>query len=316
MPRAWHNPPTPPPVEAAVGKVTRLQAVRYARAGSLQEAVRLLADGGETARVLAGGTDVIVQARERRRDIRLFVDIKHIPEMMAIGPGEDGGLSIGAAVPLYKVYGNSDVQRRYPALVQSSRVIGGTAIQGRASLGGNLANASPAADSIPAMIALGAVARTAGPEGGRAIPVAAFCAGPGRSILQPGEVLVSIDLPAPASRGGSAWERFIPRNEMDIAVVNAAAYVALNGDVIEDARLAIGAVAPTPLALDEAARALIGRRLDDETIDAAARAASEAARPISDMRGSEQQRRRLTGVLMGRVLRRAAARARGEETAE
>jgi len=293
-----------------------MQAVRYTRASSIEEAVQLLADGGETARILAGGTDVIVQARERRRDIRLFVDIKHIPETMALGAAENGGLSVGAAVPLFKVYGDPDIRRRYPALVQASRVIGGTAIQGRASLGGNLANASPAADSIPAMIALGAMARTAGPEGGRTIPAAEFCAGPGRNVLQPGEVLVSIDLPSPAERSGSAWERFIPRNEMDIAVVNAAAYVAMNGDVVEDARLAIGAVAPTPLALDAAASELIGRRLDDEAIDAAARAASEAARPISDMRGTEQQRRRLAGVLIGRVLRRAAARARGEETSE
>ena len=136
------------------------------------------------------------------------------------------------------------------------------------------------------------------------------------ALQQPGEVLVSIDFPTPAARSGSAWERFIPRNEMDIAVVNAAAYVALDGDVVEDARLALGAVAPTPLALDDAARTLIGRRLDDETIEAAAQAASEAARPISDMRGTEQQRRRLAGVLMGRVLRRAAARARGEESSE
>jgi carbon-monoxide dehydrogenase medium subunit len=293
-----------------------MQAVRYARAASLEEAVQLLGDGGETARVLAGGTDVIVQARERRRDIRLFVDVKHIPETMALSPGEDGGLRIGAAMPLYQVYGDPDVRRRYPALVEASRVIGGTAIKGRASLGGNLANASPAADSIPAMIALGAVARTVGPNDGRAIPVADFCTAPGRSVLQPGELLVSIDFPAPATHSGSAWERFIPRNEMDIAVVNAAAYVELSGDVVQDARLAIGAVAPTPLALIDAARALIGRRLDEDTIKAASQAASEAARPISDMRGTEQQRRRLAGVLMGRVLRRAAARARGEEAAE
>ncbi len=289
-----------------------MQALKYARAASVDDAIRLLRDGGETARVLAGGTDVIVQARERRREIHLLVDIKRLAEVSALAVG-DAGLEIGAAVPLYRVYGDADVRRRYPALVEAAHVIGGTAIQGRATLGGNLANASPAADSIPAMIALGGGARVAGPGGAREIPVAEFCTAPGRSVLQPAEFIVSLRFPAPAPRSGSAWERFIPRNEMDIAVVNAAAYVALDGDVVAEARLALGAVAPTPLALTDVAAALVGRPLDEAAIENAATAAAAAARPISDMRGTEAQRRRLTGVLVGRVLRKAAARARGEE---
>ena len=276
----------------------------------------MLREGGEGARILAGGTDVIVQARERRRDIDVLVDIKHIPQVGTLSFSAAGGLEVGAGVPLYRVYADPDVRKHYPALVASARVIGGTAIQGRATLGGNLANASPAADSIPAMIVLGGVARTAGPNGTRDIPVAAFCTGPGRNVLEPGEFIVSLHFPTPAARSGSAWERFIPRNEMDIAVVNAAAYVALEGDVVTEARLALGAVAPTPLALEDAARALVGSRLDDAAIDGAARDAIAAARPISDMRGTEGQRRHLVGVLIGRVIRKAAARARGEEVAE
>ncbi len=289
-----------------------MQALKYARASSVADAVQLLRDGGETARVLAGGTDVIVQARERRRDVRLLIDVKRIPELTALAIGPDG-LDVGAATPLYEVYGNAEVRRQYPALVEAARSIGGTAVQGRASLGGNLANASPAADSIPAMIVLGGVARIAGPNGPREVAVAEFCTGPGRSVLEAGEFLVSLHFPAPPSGSGAAWERFIPRNEMDIAVVNAAAYLAFEGNAVTEARLALGAVAPTPLTLTDVAAGLVGHPLDDAAIEQASAAASAAARPISDMRGSESQRRRLAGVLTGRVLRKAAARARGEE---
>ncbi len=290
-----------------------MQAVRYARATSVDEAVQMLREGGEVARVLAGGTDVIVLARERRRDVDLFVDIKHIPDVMGITFDAADGLTVGAATPLYQVYGNADVQQHYPALVEASHVIGGTAIQGRASLGGNLANSSPAADGIPAMMVLDGVARIAGPDGRREVPVAEFCTAPGRNVLQPGEFIVTLHFPAPAAGSGSAWERFIPRNEMDIAVVNAAANLTLDGDVVQDARLALGAAAPTPLLLTEAAQALVGRRLDDATVEAAADAAKAAANPITDMRGSIEQRRHLAGVLTARVIRKAAARARGEE---
>jgi carbon-monoxide dehydrogenase medium subunit len=166
------------------------------------------------------------------------------------------------------------------------------------------------------MMVLDGVARVAGPNGPRDVAVAQFCTGPGRSVLEPGEFIVSLHFPPPAAGSGAAWERFIPRNEMDIAVVNAAAYVRLEGDTVADVRLALGAVAPTPLALTEVAARLVGRRLDDAAIAEAAAGASAAARPISDMRGTEGQRRRLAGVLTGRVLRKAAARARGEEVTE
>ncbi|MEX2031314.1 MAG: FAD binding domain-containing protein, partial [Dehalococcoidia bacterium] len=169
---------------------------------------------------------------------------------------------------------------------------------------------------IPAMIALGGVARLAGPNGPREVPVAEFCTAPGRNVLQPGEFIVTLHFPAPPAHSGSAWERFIPRNEMDIAVVNAGAYLVLDGDVVTEARLALGAAAPTPLTLTAAQEALIGRRLDDTTIDAAAKAASDAAQPISDMRGSVKQRKHLAGILTARVIRKAAARARGEEVTE
>ena len=290
-----------------------MQAVKYARATSVDEAVQMLRDGGDVARVLAGGTDVIVLARERRRDIDLFVDIKHIPDLIGIDYQAGQGLTLGAATPLYEVYNHPDVKAHYPALVEASHVIGGTAIQGRASLGGNLANSSPAADGIPAMIALGGTAHIAGPNGRRDVPIAEFCTAPGRNVLETGEFIVSLSFPDPAANSGSAWERFIPRNEMDIAVTNAGVYLALDGDTVADARVAIGAVAPTPLLVPAAAEALIGNPLTDETIEAAAEAARQAANPITDMRGTADQRRHLAGVLVKRVLNKAAARARGDE---
>ena len=288
-----------------------MQDVRYAKASSVDDAIELLNKGGAAARVLAGGTDIIVQARERRREVNLFVDIKAIPETMEITYDPDGGLTIGAATPAYLIYNNEDVKRLYPALVEASTVIGGIAIQGRASLGGNLCNSGPAADSVPAMIVLQGTANIAGPNGRRSVAIEDFNTGPGRNVLEQGEFVVSLHFPSPAPNSGAAWERFIPRNEMDIAVVNAGSYVRFEGDSVRDARIAIGAVAPTCLLVSEAAQALIGKPLTDETIAAAGAAAREAAKPIEDMRGTIKQRKHLSDVLVQRTLRVAAQRARG-----
>jgi carbon-monoxide dehydrogenase medium subunit len=288
-----------------------MQDVRYAKAASVEDAIDLLNKGGTTARVLAGGTDIIVQARERRREVKLFVDIKNIPETQGITWDATAGLTIGAATPAYRIYNNEDVKRHYPALVQAASVIGGVAIQGRASLGGNLCNSGPAADSVPAMIALQGVATIAGPNGRRTVPIEDFNTAPGRNVLEAGEFVVSLHFPAPAPNSGAAWERFIPRNEMDIAVVNAGTYIRLEGDTVTEARVAIGAVAPTCIMVPAATEALIGKPLTDETIAAAGAAAKEAAKPIEDMRGTIKQRKHLSDVLVQRTLRLAAQRARG-----
>ena len=286
-----------------------MQALRYARASSVDEAVEMLRDGGPTARVLAGGTDVIVQARERRRTIDLFVDVKHIGELMTL-LYDAAGLTIGAATPLYRVYNDPDVLKHYPAIAESAHVIGGTAIQGRASLGGNLANSGPAADSVPAMMVNHGTATLAGPGGRREVPIIGFCTGPGQNILQPGEFIVSLHFPPPVAGAGQAWERFIPRNEMDIAVCNAGTYLVLDGDVVTDARIVIGAVGPTAIVVDAAAQALIGKPLTEDTIKAGGEASKAASRPIDDMRGSIKQRQHLSAVLTERTIRRAAERAR------
>ena len=287
-----------------------VQAVKYARAGSVEEAVDLLLEGGEGARPLAGGTDVIVQARERTRDIDLFVDIKHIPELIEIEYSDDAGLTIGAATPCYQLYGDATIRDRYPALVDSTSLIGGTAIQGRASLGGNLCNSSPAADGIPSLIVLEAQVEIAGPNGRRSVAVEDFCTAPGRNVLDAGEFVVKLSFPVPTEGSGARFLRFIPRNEMDIAVANAATQVRLDGDgSVSWARVSLGAVAPTPLLVSEAADALVGQPLSEESIAAAAAAARDAANPITDMRGSISQRVHLSGVLAERTIRQAAERA-------
>ena len=264
------------------------------------------------ARPLAGGTDVIVLARVRRQKIDLLVDIKHIPELMAIEWDAGSGLTIGAATPCYQIYGNVDVQQYYPAIIDCASLIGGTGIQGRASFGGNLCNSSPSADTIPTQIVLEATANIIGPGGERSVPVEDFCTGPGENVLQQGEFLVSLSFPAPEPNSGARFLRFIPRNEMDIAVCNAASALKMDGDNVRWARVSLGAVAPIPLLVQEAADALVGQPLTDATIDAAAAASREAARPIDDMRGSIRQRKHLSAVLTKRTLEQAAARARGE----
>jgi CO/xanthine dehydrogenase FAD-binding subunit len=291
-----------------------LQAFDYVAAQTVNEAVSLLADKGDRARVLAGGTDLIVQVREGRRSLDLIVDVKKIPDVNVLTYNPQSGLQLGAAVPCYRIYGDATIAQAYPGLIDAFSLVGGTQIQGRASVGGNLCNSSPAADTIPALIVHQAVCVIAGPNGQRDVAVEDFCTGPGQNVLAPGEFLVSFRIPAPAANFGAKYQRFIPRNEMDIAVVGAASAVVLSDDksTVTAARIALGAVAPTPLLVPEAAAALIGKPVSDDAIHAAAEAAKAAARPISDMRGTIAQRKHLAGVLTQRTLQGAIARAKGE----
>lgn len=262
--------------------------------------------------MLAGGTDLIVQIREHIRDVDVVVDGKRISDLMELSYSPEGGLTLGAAVPCAVVYNHPDVVRNYPGLVDAATIIGGTAIQGRASIGGNLCNSGPAADSIPALIAHSAVARIAGPSGLRTVPVEEFCTAPGVNVLQEGELLVSLHLPAPAANSGGRYLRFIPRNEMDIAEVGAGAFVVLDvsGERFVSARVALGAVAPRPLFVPEIGAALAGQPVGEESLAAAAAAARNAAVPINDQRGTIEHRKHLAGVLTRRALQGAIDRAR------
>lgn len=284
----------------------------YQSPTSVAEAVTLLADSGDRARLLAGGTDLLVQMRRGLHDIDLVVDAKKIPELNRITCDPVDGLTVGAAVSCARLCTDPDAMALYPGLIDAASIIGGAAIQGRATLGGNLCNAAPSGDSIPAMIVLGATCTIAGPQGTRTMPVAVFCTAPGQNALARGEMLVSIHLPPPRPNAGAAYLRFTPRHEMDIAVAGAGAWVALNQSKIADARIALSAVAPTPLLVDAAGAALIGRAPSEDALADAARLAQGAARPITDMRGTAAQRSHLVGVLVVRALRRAVARAKGE----
>ena len=288
-----------------------MQAIEYAAPRSIAEAISLL-QRGATSRPLAGGTDIIVMAREYRRDVSMMVDVKQIPEAMELSYSPDSGLHLGAAVPCYRIYEDQTVARAYPALIDSASLIGGIQIQSRASIGGNLCNSSPAADSIPTLIALGAICHIAGPNGERTVPAEQFCTAPGRNVLEPGEILIWLELPPPPPRSGARFLRFIPRNEMDIAVVTPCVALSLteSRDRIASARVAIGAVAPTPLLATEAGTALAGAALTPEAWEPALEAVRAACRPITDMRGSIAQRRHLAGVLARRAIEAAVTRAR------
>ena len=285
----------------------------YRAPSNIDEAVALLAEHGDRAKLLAGGTDIIVQLREGLRDADLVIDVKKIPELMEIKWGDDGALELGASVPCHVLYGDEKIINSYPALTDSAKIIGGWQIQGRASIGGNLCNSSPAADSIPALIVEAAACRIAGPGGERTIPARDFCTGPGTNRLEEGEILVSLALPPPGKSAGSRYMRFIPRNEMDIAVVGAGAWLRLDegGESVEEARLGLAAVAPTPVSADDAATWLQGKPATEESFAEAGDIARKAASPISDMRGPANYRTHLVGVLVKRALAGAAGRARG-----
>lgn len=298
-----------------VKEVVRLEAIEYTTPKTIGEAVAVMAEKGDRARALAGGTDLLVQLRGGRRSADLVVDVKDIPELNQVTYSAADGLTIGAATPCYRIYQSPEVAAHYPGLVDAASLIGSIQIQGRASLGGNLCNAAPSADAIPPMIAMGGVANIAGPNGNRQLAVEDFCTGPGRNVLEPGEILVSINIPTPAANSGANYLRFIPRNEMDIAVAGVGSAVVLDasGQNFVSARIALASVAPTPVFCREASASLAGKPVSEESIEAAAQLAMADAKPINDMRGTIRQRVHLVGVLTRRTLNTAVKRARGEE---
>jgi carbon-monoxide dehydrogenase medium subunit len=248
--------------------------------------------------------------RVGRRQPDWVIDVKDVPELNELRLDAQSGLTLGAAVPCHAIYGNTEVIRAYPALNDVASMIGGTQIQGRASIGGNLCNAAPSADAIPALIAMGVKCRIVGSGGDREVAVEDFCTAPGQNVLQPGELLVSLQFPPPAANSGAHYLRFIPRNEMDIAVAGAGASVVLQNGNFQSARIALASVAPTPLFVKEAGDALSGQPVTDESIQKAAMIAKEAARPITDMRGTIAYRKHLCEVLTRRALNVAVERAR------
>src|SRR6201992_911392 len=275
--------------------------IRYVAPRTLDEAIGAFAAAGSAARIMAGGTDLLVQMRSGLVRPGLIVDIKNIAEMTAIEETADGGFVIGAAVSGAVLAEHPRFGRRLPGVLEAINLIGSKQVQGRASPGGNLCNGSPAGDSVPAMIAAGAVATLRGPNGRREMPVEQVPAGPGRTNLKPGEILVSFALPPRPSGSSDAYLRMIPRTEMDIAVVGLGVSLTMKNGVCISARVGLGAVAPTVLLVEPGGDALIGSRLDEAAVAKAASACSAACRPIDDKRGTIVYRTKVAGVLLRRT---------------
>jgi CO/xanthine dehydrogenase FAD-binding subunit len=285
--------------------------MRYEAPETVQSAAALLAEATGEARVLAGGTDLLVQMRSDIVDPALIVDIKRIPETRIVTEDPGGGWRIGAAVTGAELQEHPRLKQVWPGVVEAANLIGSTQVQGRATLGGNLCNGSPAADSVPALIAAGAVATLAGPKGRRDLPVEDVLLGPRKLALTKGEFVVSFLLPRRPPRSSDAYLRFIPRTEMDIAVVGAGVSLTVDGTgTITDARVSLGAVAPRVLSVHEAAGAIIGSRLEQAAQDRLEAAARAACAPIDDKRGTVEFRIQVAGVLARRAALIALDRAR------
>ena len=283
--------------------------MRYERPQSIEDAVGLLAGSAGTAAILAGGSDLLVRMKGGFIEPDLIVDIKAINGMDEIRETAEG-FSIGAAVPCAQMGESAALKREWPGVVEAANLIGSKQVQGRCTIVGNLCNASPAADSVPALVAASARALVVGPGSRRTIAVETVATGPGRTSLAKGEIIEAILLDRPRPHSGDAYLRFIPRTEMDIAVVSAGVSLTLDEEgVVQSARIALGAAAPTVLLVDEAAQALISTKVDAAALERLANACSAACRPIDDKRGTVEFRRKVAGVLAKRVATTAYARA-------
>jgi len=283
--------------------------MRYESPDTIEAAAKLLASESD-ARVLAGGTDLLVQIRAEVLNPALVVDIKRIAETRTI-KDEDGGFRIGAAVTGAELKEHAALRKAWPGLLEGANLIGSTQVQGRASLGGNLCNGSPAADSVPGMIAAGAVASIVGPNGRRELPVEEIMLAPRKLALQKGEIIASFKLPKRAAHASDAYQRFIPRTEMDIAVVGCSVNLTLDDSgTCTAARVALGAVAARPLLVEDAGKALVGTKVDDAALDKMVAAVRAACKPIDDKRGTVEFRIDVAGVLAKRTALIALERAR------
>ncbi len=288
-----------------------MSEVQFLSPETLDEAVLAYSNSekkGKT-KILAGGTDLLVQIKSGITQPDTIIDIKNIKELKEIS-NSDGSYTIGAAVAGSILHEDKEFGDNWPGVLEALRLIGSEQIQGRASLGGNLCNASPAGDSIPALIASGAKVSLQGPNGSRTLPIEDIHLGPGKTNLKDGEIVVNFQFPKKRLNSGDAYLRMIPRTEMDIAVVGCAVNITLEGDKCIDARVALGAVAPKPLLVDEASKLLIGSSFEEEIVEKAALACENACNPIDDKRGTVSYRKKVSKVLFRRALNKAIERAK------
>ncbi len=289
-----------------------LKWIDYSSPETLAEALSLLNEYQKDAGILAGGTDLIVKMRADRINPGQIIDIKSIPELNQVNINSNNDLTIGSAIPCYKIYNNDDIMNLRPELKDSASIIGGTQIQGRASFGGNICNAAPSADSVPLLISLGATCNVQSVNGERAIALEDLFSGPGQTILEPNELLISITIPKKSDLSGANYIRFIPRNEMDIAVVGTGVSVTLSSNKknFESVRVSLASVGPTPIFVDGIDKEVSGQEINDESIRVVSNMAKNASKPISDMRGTAEFRQHLCEVLTRRALITAVERAK------
>ncbi|MFC4667353.1 FAD binding domain-containing protein [Seohaeicola nanhaiensis] len=285
--------------------------MRYHTPTTFADAARVSAAAEGVTRFLAGGTDVLVQLRSGTVRPDDLIDVKHIPGVREIERTSDGGWRIGIAVSGIELGRHTELVADWPGVVEGMELVGSTQVQGRATLTGNLCNGSPAADGVPGLVAAGATVTVMGPDGTREVAVEEIPTAPFKTSLKAGELISAITLPPRGKNGGDAYLRFIPRTEMDIAVVGCAVNIVLDGDTISTARVSLGAVAPTVILVPDAAKAIEGTTLDETALDKLAAAASAACKPIDDKRGTIEFRTEVAGVLARRAARIAYDRAKG-----
>ena len=288
-----------------------MRSFEYLAPRTLDEAIGLLAQRGAEARPLAGGTDLVVQMKEAATRFpypAAVVNLSRVAELKGIDFSESAGLRIGAGATMMEIAEHPLIRERYQALAAGAGVVGSIQTMNMATLGGNLCNAAPSADTAPPLLALEAQAIIAGPHGRRTLPLEEVFVGPGLTALEAGELLVEVIVPAPASGSGSAYQRHTPRKQMDIAVVGVAAGLTLQGERIQRARIALGAVAPTPVRARGAEAALEGQSATEGVFTRAAEIAAGECSPITDVRGTAEFRRHLVRVMAERILRTAAER--------
>ena len=288
-----------------------MSETQYLAAKTIDEAVDAHSKANGSARFLAGGTDLLVQIKSGVRKPNLVIDIKKIVELNSIKEISDNEFVIGASVSGANLNRNPKFAKLWPGVLEAFRLIGSEQIQGRASLGGNLCNGSPAGDSVPALIAAGCKAIIAGPHGRKEIPIENFHLGPGKTILDNGEMLVSLKFPKRIKNSSDAYLRMTPRTEMDIAVVGCGVNISIENGVCTNARVSLGAVAPTPLLINEASDVMVGSSLDENTLDKVSKICRDACNPIDDKRGTIDYRTKVAGVLFKRATLLAADRIRG-----
>mgnify|MGYP001386994660 FL=1 len=284
--------------------------MQYYAPKSFSEAIEISMEAKGITRFLAGGTDVLVQLRADILTPEVLIDIKKIPEVGDILQNSDGSWRIGAAVPGAQLNEHKDLKAQWPGVVEAMDLIGSTQVQGRATLVGNLCNGSPAADSVPALIAAGASVTIISPNGSRDVSVEDIPHSPGKTTLEKGELISAVNLPKRNTNGGDAYLRLIPRTEMDIAVVGCGINLSVKEGLVSDARVSLGAVTAKVILVKEAADAIIGTSLDDKALTALSLAASAACKPINDKRGTIEYRTHVAGVLAKRAAQIAYKRAR------